>query len=371
MLRNSRRYLLLLLAAIALGIFLYKFRNSITLEGFHWGMVGKALREARISLLLISVATIYVCFALRSLRWMRFCRSLGQTHFRNVYSATMMGFACTFLLGRAGEPIRPVLIAKKDSIPVPQMFGVYVLERVFDMAATAIFAGLGLLLFKSGGLMTESNARLLAVARSAGALLLVGLAIVIAFLIYFRYHGAGWLAGKLKESTWRHGWRGKVVALLEGFSDGLQGIRTWADLGVLIAYSVVHWLLVVLAYLWVSHAFGGALSKIDFFGATLTLAFTMVGSVAQLPGAGGGAQAATFLVFWQIFGVDKETALAAAVIMWLVTFVSCSLIGIPLLLREGWSMGELKRMAQEEEVAGEAALLAEAEQAGKTGESAR
>ena len=36
-----------------------------------------------------------------------------------------MGFACVFLLGRAGEPIRPALIARKDSISTPRMFGVY------------------------------------------------------------------------------------------------------------------------------------------------------------------------------------------------------------------------------------------------------
>jgi uncharacterized protein (TIRG00374 family) len=371
MLRNSRRYFLLLLAALALGIFFYKFRNSITLEGFHWRMVGESLRDARIPLLLLSGATIYLCFAIRSLRWMRFCRSLGQTHFWNVYSATLMGFSCTFLLGRAGEPIRPVLIAKKDSIPVPQMFGVYVLERVFDMAATAVLASAALLIYVRRGAMGEEHVPMIAAVRSAGVLLLAGLAIVIAFLIYFRYHGAGWLAGKLRESTWRQGWRGKIAALLEGFSDGLQGIRTWGDLGALMTYSVVHWLLVVVAYMWIAQAFRGKFMEIDFSGAILVLAFTMVGSAVQLPGVGGGAQLASFLVFTLIFGVEKEAAATAAIVLWLITFASCCLVGLPLLFHEGWSMGELKRMAQAEEVAGEAALLAEAEQAGKAGETSR
>ncbi len=92
MLRRLPRYLLLLLAILALGFFFYKFRNSISLEGFHWGMVGQSLREARISLLLLAVAAIYVCYAIRALRWMRFSRMLGATHFGNVYGATLMGF---------------------------------------------------------------------------------------------------------------------------------------------------------------------------------------------------------------------------------------------------------------------------------------
>ena len=47
MLRTSRRIFLLLLALVALGGLGYKFRNSITLEGFQWSTVGQSLRDAR------------------------------------------------------------------------------------------------------------------------------------------------------------------------------------------------------------------------------------------------------------------------------------------------------------------------------------
>ena len=80
MLRKSRRYLFLLLGLLVVGFFLYKFRNSIALAGFRWSMVGESLRQARLSLLFLSLAAIYVCYALRALRWMRFCRTLGKTH---------------------------------------------------------------------------------------------------------------------------------------------------------------------------------------------------------------------------------------------------------------------------------------------------
>jgi glycosyltransferase 2 family protein len=362
MLRRLRRYLLLLLAVLALGFFFYKFRNSISLEGFHWGMVGQSLREARISLLLLAVAAIYVCYAIRALRWMRFSRTLGHSNFAKVYSATLMGFACTFLLGRAGEPIRPVLIAKKNSLSIPGMFGVYVLERVSDMAATVVLAGVALLIFQGRGLVGGEDDPVMKVARSAGVLLLVLLVGLISFLVYFRYHGGQWLARKLKEPAWRTGWRSKLALLLEGFSEGLQGIRTWSDLGALAAYTAVHWILVVFIYFWVAHAFGGDLADIDLTGAVLTLAFTMVGSAAQLPGVGGGAQLATFLVFTLIFGVEKEPAAAASIILWLVTFASVCLVGVPLLFREGWSMGELKRMAS---AGAEEAKAEEAEQLSK------
>ena len=344
MLRTSRRILLLLLALVALGGLFYKFRNSITLEGFQWATVGQSLRDARLSLLVLTVATIYVCFAIRALRWMRFSRTLGTTHFLNVYSATLMGFTGTFLLGRAGEPIRPVLIAKKDGLSIPRMFGVYVLERVFDMAATAVIAGGALLFFEQQGLTPGEQDMVLKV-RSAGVLLLVALLAAVSFLIYFRYHGADWLARRLQKPSWRGGWRGRIILLLEGFAEGLQGIRTWNDLGALIGLSAVHWFLIVVCYWWVAHSFGGKLGELTLADAALVLAFSMVGSAVQFPGVGGGAQVATFLVLTLIFAVEKVPAATMSIMVWLLTFASCSLAGLPLLFREGWSMGELRKMA--------------------------
>lgn len=363
MLRKSRKYLALLLALLALGFFLYKFRNAIALHGFRWATVGASLRHASYPLLFLSLATFYACYAIRSLRWMRFSRALGATRLGNVFNATLMGFSCIFLLGRAGEPIRPVLIARKDSVSMPGMFGVYVLERVFDMSATALIAALALLLFENQHGDGHGGDLPMTLARSAGVLLLAVLVAAIAFLIYFRYHGGAWLGRKLQQEAWRHGWREKVAVLLEGFSDGLRGIRTAGDLGALTFYTALHWGLVWIAYVFTIRAFPGSLAALGLPATVLVLAFGLIGSAVQFPAVGGGAQAATFVVLTLILGVEKEPAAVVSIVLWLLGFAGCCIVGLPLLFREGWSMGELRRMARESEQAGEAALLAEAKHA--------
>ena len=360
MLRSARRYVLLLFALLVLAYLFYKFRNAISLEGFRWQMVADSLRHASLPLLFLSVVAIYACYALRAVRWVRFCRGLGNAHFGNVYGATLMGFSCTLLLGRAGEPVRPALIARNDSLSMPTMFGIYVLERVFDMAATAVLAILALLLFERSDSAGPAHDLVLKSARSAGVVMLVGLVLAVAFLVYFRYFGAGWLAGKLDQTEWRHGWRGGVVRLLHGFSEGLQAIRTWGDLTAATVYTGAHWALVVFVYYWIVRAFPGTVSTLSLGSIVLVVAFTLVGSAAQLPVAGGGSQAATFLVLTLIFGVEKEPAAVASIVIWLITFAACCLVGIPLLIREGWSMGELRRLAREEESAGESGLMSDA-----------
>jgi hypothetical protein len=89
----------------------------------------------------------------------------------------------------------------------------------------------------------------------------------------------------------------------------------------------------------------------------LILALTLVGSLFQLPGIGGGPQAVMVGAWTKLFGVPGELALAAAMVAYLVTFAMCTFAGVPILLREGWSFGDLRRMSQhkDEQLAAEIA----------------
>jgi hypothetical protein len=265
----------------------------------------------------------------------------------DVFGATLMGFTAIFLLGRPAELVRPLLLARKCRMAVSSMFGIYVLERLFDTAATAVLAGSSLLLFRSQ-LPAGSDGGWEGGIRTAGGMLLGGLAVFGFLLLYFRWHGAGFMDRRL--SGWRAagGWRGFVATQFAGFSDGLQAIRGFSDWWAAIVYSALHWGLVVLVYLWVMRSFGGSLGQLSFWSAMLVLTFAMVGSLVQLPGVGGGTQVASFIALTRIFHIEQEPAAAAAVMTWLVAFAGSSLVGLPLLIREGWSMGELRRLARDE-----------------------
>jgi uncharacterized protein (TIRG00374 family) len=369
---SLRKLLVLVLVLVVLGALLYRSRSAIALQGFDWDRLAHSLQQARVSLLLLSLATIYTCYVIRALRWVRFSRYLGKPTFVNVFTSTLIGFASIFLLGRAGEPIRPLLIARKDRLPVSGTFGIYVLERLFDTGSTAVILGLSLLLFPGALSSRGTNVAWEARARTTGLFLLAGLLAAVIFLVYFRVHGARALERRL--AGWRAipGWKRRTAGIFAGFSAGLQAIQSFSDLLAATFYSVVHWGLIAMVYLWVAHSFGGRLAEIDFPGTMLVLAFTMIGSTLQLPTVGGGSQAASFLAFTVVFGVEKEPAAAAAIILWLITFSGVTLVGVPLLIREGWSMGELRRLARAEAEAEAAGThLAEPDVSAKPGEPLR
>jgi glycosyltransferase 2 family protein len=353
-----RRLIIALIILAALVALAYHSRHKIHLTDFTWKKFIVSVGNANVWLLLLALVSIYGCYAIRAVRWQRFCRYVGPTTFRNTFAGTIMGFAAIFVLGRAGEPMRPMLLARKDRLPVGSMFGIFFLERFCDFAAAAVLACLSLLVFPSRLSDAGADMNWVDQAQRGGWLLLAGMAGATAVLVYYRVHGAGAVDKAL--ARWRDagGFRTRVAAFLTGISEGLQAIHTLPDLWAAIGYTAAHWTLASLVYLWIAKAFPSAFvhSDMNFSGAMLLLAVTLVGSVLQLPGIGGGAQIASIVGLTAIFGVEQEPAIAIAMVLWLITFASCTLVGLPLLIHEGMSVGELRQLARAE---------ADAEEVGK------
>src|SRR5580692_358874 len=352
-----RLFIALLILAALVGL-AYQSRHKIHLADFTWIKFIESVSQANIWLLLLAFVAIYGCYAIRALRWQRFCRYLGNTTFMNTFAGTLMGFSAIFVLGRAGEPIRPLLLARKDRLPVASMFGIYFLERFCDFAAAAALACLSLLVFPNR--LSDAGADMNWVGQARhGAWLLLGAMIgLTTVLVYYRVHGAAAVDRGLERWRSSGGMKMRVASAISGISEGLQAIRTFSDLWAAIGYTAIHWVLVVLIYQGIAQAFAGAFvhSDLNFWGAMLLLAITLVGSVLQLPGIGGGAQIASIVALTAIFGVKEEPAIAIAVVLWIITFASCTLAGIPLLIHEGMSFGDLRKLARAE---------AEAEETGK------
>jgi uncharacterized protein (TIRG00374 family) len=348
---KSRKALLASLGILVAGYLVYHFRGSLSLSQFRWEQVWHTVRNANFFYLFLSVVAIYTCYAVRALRWKRFQAHVGPAHFWHIYNMNLAGFTAMFILGRAAEPVRPMLIARKEKIPVSGTFGIYALERILDAACTAVLAAVGLLIFRPSGDQDAQTAALAFEkgARSAGSIFALIAIVAFAGLIYLRVHGSavlerrmqGWLAQ-------HHGWRTGFARNLLEFLRGIQTIRSFGDVAAAILYSLAHWFLVAAVCFLVIKSFGGRLGTLSFADAVLVLVFSMVGSAVQLPAVGGGAQALAAFALMKLYGVEQEAAFAAAVMLWLVMFAGCSLAGVPILLHEGWSFGELKRMRDEE-----------------------
>jgi uncharacterized protein (TIRG00374 family) len=352
----SRKTILVVLGLLALAIIAYQASTFLHLATFSGSKLLYAVRDADPYYIALAMLAIYSCYGIRSLRWQVFQRNIGNTNFWQIYKLTLAGFAAVFLLGRAGEPIRPLLLAKKAQLPIADTFGIYVLERIFDMGCVAVISGVGLILFGMRPHVGDMAAQLETAAKTTGAILFAGVLAATIALVYLRVHGTALLERRLHSTIHAGGWRSSFARIVLGFARGVQTIRTWKDLILATVYSALHWLVVALVYYWVSHSFTGTLRTLGVADSLIVLAFTLVGSAIQLPGIGGGSQAGAIIAYTTIFGVEREPAVAAAMVLWAITFAGCSILGIPMLIHEGWGLRELKRLAAEEKKEVAAAL---------------
>ena len=89
---------------------------------------------------------------------------------------------------------------------------------------------------------------------------------------------------------------------------------------MLTVVSIVMWATIAVAYKEVTHAYHSEELEIPQSQVLLLMGSSMVGSVIQLPGVGGGSQLATIAALEHIFDVPRELAASCGIMLWLVTF---------------------------------------------------
>jgi len=134
------------------------------------------------------------------------------------------------------------------------------------------------------------------------------------------------------------------------FREGLRTIDGTGSFLLLVASSVVMWCMIAVAYKEVTIAYGDRLN-IPQTQVLLLMGASMVGSLVQLPGVGGGSQLATISALQHWFHISNELAASCGIMLWLVTFVAVVPVGLFLAHRERLSLRKVAKESQEEKAA--------------------
>lgn len=334
------------LAGIAYGVF--RISASREWQQFSWQDFGESFRNLRFSYLLLAALLIFSSYLFRSIRWREFLRSMKTADLGNLFVATLVGFSTVALLGRPGEVVRPWLVARKEGLAVSSQLGAWTLERVFDSLTVAGFLGLALFFFPMRSGFNESHEQLLEHFRGAGLVLFAGAVALGIAVSQFRRRqrfilaALDWLGRGLTAKQ-----RAGLRRIIENFASGLAGIENVGSLLRCVGYSWLVWLSVAAAFWSVTKALGDPVSRLDWSGVVLLMAAMIAGSVAQLPGVGGGPQVATALTLTQLFGVPLAMASSAALLLWALSFMLVLIPGLPLMAHEGLTWQRLRRVAKE------------------------
>ncbi|MEE9605717.1 MAG: lysylphosphatidylglycerol synthase transmembrane domain-containing protein [Candidatus Scalindua sp.] len=342
-----------------------------------WFHLSAALREANYIYIIPTIVLIFVSHYLRAVRWSSLIAPIKRVSVLNLFSATMIGFMANSVLpARIGEVIRPVMVARKENIKVTTSFATVVMERIFDILSIIVFASLVFFFLPSE---TAQDKRIITInhadastedlktkdfngqsktyssavneERQTGAPNIIKqmrkwsiimaffgiLAITFLFLLSVYPQKAGAVLEKLLF-LFPHHLKDKLVNLLHSFISGLQVFDDKKQLIWIGVLSLVIWFFNAAPIYVLCYAFD---IKLSFAGACFVMVcIALAVALPQAPGFIG-----VFHIVIQktldIFGVGLSSAQSYAIILWGLSIIPVTIVGLLFLWREGMSFGEI------------------------------
>ena len=313
-----------------------------------WTEVWHSVSNSDPYLLGAAIFLICVAYLIRAFRWGALLRPLSAARFSDLFAATTIGFSGVFLIGRAGEFVRPVVLSMRDPRVRPSASLVTIIvERIYDFTAVALMFAINLLWFKPPLSLEVSFDRI----RLAGLGLLAGTVFGIIFLIWFRRQSATVIEFfERLFARWRFIPQRLVKLILRILEQLAQALRVLVDLRELaetIGWTALLWFGIAVANLLVMRAFH---LQVGLSETIFVLGWSLVGSLVPTPGGAAGAFHAATAAGLLFLGVRKETAAALSIVLHLVDFGPALLFGLFYVIRGDLSFARLRSLVSPETV---------------------
>ena len=297
------------------------------------------------------IVLIYFAYFLRALRWKIFLRPVRKhTSTWGLVSPTLVGFAGLAILGRPGELIRPYLIARRENLSFASPLAGWAVERIFDVGGFTVLMVAAIFLPSKLRFFASTRPELMHALHLMGYVLtalVLGLFTAAMAVSYKGEKLAKWVEERFAHLARNVGHR--IAQRVREFAAGLNTIHGPLSFIQLAAVSVLMWWMIAVAYKEVTHAYGAHMQAMSVTKVLLLMGSSMIGSMVQLPGVGGGSQLATISALDHIFHISKELAVSCGIMLWLVTFVAVVPVGLVLAHRERLSFRELSEETQKQE----------------------
>lgn len=333
--QHLRTVIVLLVAAVLLALFL---RNTDLRQ------VGTEIARARLDLVVLAVGVTGLTYLLRAMRWQYLLLPIGRVRLSNALRTTIIGFAATALLpARAGELLRPYLLARKEGLSATATFATIIVERLLDTLTVLLLFASYLLVFDTG--IAAADATTFRQVQIGGAVT-AGFCVVVLVVLFFVAGNPATLerltAGLTRVLPPRLA--SAATQLVHMFSDGLAIVRQPGRLVVALLLSLPLWLSIAAGIWLVSRAFH---ISIPFPGAFVIMALLVVGVAVPTPGAVGGFHYFYRLGATAFFAAPNDRAVGAAIVLHAVSFFPVAIAGLILLTQEGLSLSKLGTMAKQ------------------------
>ena len=150
-------------------------------------------------------------------------------------SSNVLGFSAIYLVGRAGELVRPIWLTRREHVPLTASVATIIVERFLDTIMIIALFGGALLLVK-----LPSAAEHTVTLMKNTAWVMVGGSVGAMLCLFFLRSNV--------ERIIRYVPIARIAPLLRSFSEGLSFLDRGSSLGLAIAHSVLVWSVIVLQF---------------------------------------------------------------------------------------------------------------------------
>ena len=310
------------------------------------------MSKAKAIYIILAILIICLGYLLRAKRWQVLLEPITQTSLKELFATTTVGFTAVFLIGRAGEIVRPMWLPMRDKRVRPSAALVTLgVERIFDLAAIICFFAINLLWFSA----PPGREKEFAYIKTIGYLMLVG--VVFGFVALFVYQRISpsviaWAERITDRRFIPKKIRRILLSILKHLAKSLEILQDLKEILSVTFWTIMLWLAIALPTWLVLLAFDLPLS---FSDALFVMGWAAIGSLVPTPGGAAGAfHAATAggLIF---LNTAREQAAAVSIAMHLVYFAPAIIFGLYYFIHGDISISRFKNLLSSEPTANEPA----------------
>lgn len=335
--RKALKYLLIILLTAA---FVWYFARNLD-----WAEVTQSLRKANIWYLGASAAIICFGYFLRSVRWQVLLKPLTDSNVRDLFATTTVGFTAIFLIGRAGEILRPMWLPMLDKRVRPSYAVITIgVERVFDLASLICFFSVSLIWFQT----RVGHEAEYAYIRLVGNLMALGAVSFIVFLLIYSWRSEpliNWFARMSDRKFIPKRLRTIFLGLMQQLATSLKVMTNVREIFWVTLWTIALWLAISIPTWLVLMAFGLPLTFVD---SIFVMGVASMGSLVPTPGGAAGAFHAATAGSLILLGIGHEDAAAVSIVMHLVYFAPAVIFGLYYLVHGDISVKSFRQLLSSE-----------------------
>jgi uncharacterized protein (TIRG00374 family) len=318
-----------------LGVAISVICLAIVLPGVEFYKAWSALKTADYWWILPGVAVYFVAVWARTWRWHYLLRPLKPVPLRALFPVVAIGYMGNNIYpARAGEILRAYVLKRREGVSVSASLATILVERIFDGLVMLLFVFFTLPQLK----VLPDLVRWVA---TLGTIAFVGALTVFLALAAVPQRFATvytWLISRFVPSRFR----APLTGFLDRFVEGLSSLRSGRDILMIFATSLFVWLMELVKYWLVMHAFS---FRVSFFA--LMLMNGVVNLMTTLPSPPGYIGTFEFgIEVLKAFKVDGSLAASYTVVLHAALWLPITLVGAWYFMREGLRWSDFRQAEQ-------------------------